>query len=113
MALKEGFSSRFLFGLEASANRLSYNSLLPGYDYERRHAQKTSNHLNHVRVLQKNGKPLVGEDFTPIAPQPRPPKADGYRTQTEMKEDRKAKDLKQISAHQERFESETLKMIHE
>ena len=36
-ALKEGYSNKFLFGLEASANRLSYNSLLPGFDYEKRH----------------------------------------------------------------------------
>ena len=28
---------------------------------------KVSNHLNYIRVLQKNGKPLVGEDFTPLA----------------------------------------------
>ena len=50
-ALKEGYSSRFLFGLEAGANRLSYNSLLPGFEYEKRHQQKVSNHLNYVRVL--------------------------------------------------------------
>ena len=36
-ALKDGYASKFVFSLEASANRLSYNSLMPGYDYERRH----------------------------------------------------------------------------
>ena len=36
-ALKDGYESKFMFGLEAGANRLSYNSLLPGFDYERRH----------------------------------------------------------------------------
>ena len=91
-ALEEGYSNKFLFGLEAAANRLSYSSLLPGYDYERRHQQRVSNHLNHIRVLQKNGKPIVGEDFTPLA-QPKPPKAEGYNSLSEMKQDRRAKNI--------------------
>ena len=36
-ALKEGYESKFLFGLEAGANRASYNSLKPGFEYEKRH----------------------------------------------------------------------------
>ena len=90
-ALKDGYASKFVFSLEASANRLSYNSLLPGYDYERRHEQRVSNHLNHIRVLQKNGKPLVGEDFTPLVSDLKLPdkKHLGFKTRTEIRADRK------------------------
>ena len=66
-ALNEGYANKFLFGLEASANRLSHNSLLPDFEYEKRHQQKVSNHLNHIRILQRKGKQLIGEDFTPLA----------------------------------------------
>ena len=50
-ALKDGFESKFLFGLEASANRASHNASAPGYEYERRHFYPVSNHVNHVRVM--------------------------------------------------------------
>ena len=50
-ALKEGYASKFLFGLEASANRISHHASQPGFEYEERHKLKVSNHLNYIRVL--------------------------------------------------------------
>ena len=37
-ALKDGYESKFLFGLEAGANRLSAYANEPGFDYEKRHS---------------------------------------------------------------------------
>ena len=66
---------------------------------------KVSNHLNHIRVLQKNGKPLVGEDFTPLAEFVSPAKKQngnttgsnkGYKTRTEMNDQRRVKDKQML-----------------
>ena len=115
-ALQEGYSNRFLFGLEAGANRLSHNSQLPGFDYEARHRQKVSNHLNHIRVLQKRGKHLVGEDFTPLADEIRQnlektrdgSALNGFKTRTEMVEARKSKDVNLMAVAKNQHESRTL-----
>ena len=112
-ALKSGYSTKFLFGLEASANRLSANSLIPGFDYDKRHEQPVSNRINHIRVMQKRGKFLIGEDFTPIAPKMTIQDQNGYATRTEMKEDRKRKDMTLITAQNDKFESETLRKLQE
>ena len=101
--------------MEASANRLSHNSLLPGYDYENRHSAKISNYLNHIRVLQKNGKHLVGEDFTPLADEIKKNyeskrdsscgSASAYKTRTEMFKERKSKDVKLLQIANDNYES--------
>ena len=49
--MAEGFEKNFLFGLERAG--LNDNMRVP-------------NKVNWVRVLQKKGKILSGEDFTPL-----------------------------------------------
>jgi hypothetical protein len=50
--MAEGFENKFLFGLERAG--LNDNMRAP-------------NKVNWVRVMQKKGKILSGEDFTPLA----------------------------------------------
>ena len=63
--------------------------------------------------MQKRGKFLIGEDFTPIAPKMTIQDQNGYATRTEMKEDRKRKDMTLITAQNDKFESETLRKLQE
>lgn len=53
-ALQSGFENNFMFGLERA-----------GINEEIR---ISSNVPKHIRIIQKNGKILAGEDFTSIAP---------------------------------------------
>lgn len=50
-ALAQGYANKFLFGLDASANQVSSNSIKPGFSYEERHQGKIPAHLGHIRVL--------------------------------------------------------------
>lgn len=82
---------------------------------------KVPNQLNHIRVLQKNGKPLVGEDFTPLADFVSPDKqrstatADKtvYKTRTEMNEHRRMRDKQLLTTQAETHESECLKRLQD
>lgn len=53
-AIQSGFENNFMFGLE----RAGLNDEI----------RNSSNVLKHIRIIQKNGKILTGEDFTSIAP---------------------------------------------
>ena len=53
--MMNGFSENFLFGLERG-----------GLNDEIRNSK---NQLKHIRIVQRNGKIIQGEDFTPLAPQ--------------------------------------------
>jgi len=53
-ALREGYESNFLFGLERA-----------GLSNEIRDAK---NSLKHIRIVQRDGKICQGEDFTVLAP---------------------------------------------
>lgn len=52
--MTNGFSEKFLFGLDRA-----------GLNDEIRNSK---NQLKHIRIVQRNGKILQGEDFTPLAP---------------------------------------------
>ena len=53
--MMNGFSENFLFGLERG-----------GLNDEIRNSK---NQLKHIRIVQRNGKIIQGEDFTLLAPQ--------------------------------------------
>lgn len=71
---------------------------------------KVSNNMNYIRVVQKNGKALVGEDFTPlvadqqqvlISPaktkQPSTTTTMKYKSRTDMHKDRKVRDMRLLT----------------
>jgi hypothetical protein len=64
----EGFEKNFLFGLERAG--LNDNMRVP-------------NKVNWVRVLQKKGKILSGEDFTPLVDVAERPKTAKQRPSTQ------------------------------
>jgi len=59
-ALSLGYKDKFMFGIERSGPIQSTLQLVA------KDATNKKNLINPIRILQKEGKILVGEDFTPL-----------------------------------------------
>lgn len=84
-ALRDGFDKNFLFGLERA-----------GLSKEIREAK---NNLKHIRIVQRDGKIVQGEDFTCLAPERPQTVQDTTRPKTrqELIESRKKQNVSELS----------------
>jgi len=84
-AISQGYKDQFLFGLDCCAP-------VPREMQPRnRDGRKTT----HLRAIQKNGKILVAEDFTPLAPA-RTASAIGGRTQAALMAERRQQSVSHL-----------------
>ena len=91
-----------MFGLERA--HLVQSALVDYEDYGAADAKRMSSkyttrpneRLKNIRVVQRDGKFIVGENFTPLAPPTRATSAQGARTKTELKHMRKQESIKMM-----------------
>ena len=101
-AIDEGYKDQFMFGLERA--HLVQSALVDYEDYGTTDAKLTitksttrpNERLKNLRVVQRDGKVIVGENFTPLAPPARATSAQGARTNTELKHMRKQESIKMM-----------------
>ena len=80
-ALSKGYKDKFMLGLERTGPVKSITML------NDKGVVTEKTRLNDIRIIQHDGKILVGDDFTPLAPpklEKRSASALGHRTQSEL-----------------------------
>ena len=88
-----------MFGLDRcniiQSALVKYEAYCDGADIKPVKNERSNEKLRNIRIIQREGKILTGEDFTPLAPS-RAVSACGQRTKSQLIQQRRAESITQL-----------------